>query len=332
MSFNFQLSLYLTTKYNYDFVYPVDSNKQTGHLREELKLTKDEFVEWKPSWELLPMFVRDEFLAALSNDFSYVSEIYSCRETAVCKGSFYDLWQSNMSIVFRQAYTTLTYPTAIPIPFKDVITSALLDPYGVNKTPKSVRCDLDSNTFGIGMKSGYWNKAWISLLTYFVKYGEFMWEISDVGYTDKFSLDQAVRAILDSWSGQVGFYTAFGLWLWANKDNNAIHADHDQFNGIHTSMDHYSSLYAPHMLVTFIKQYSLGLDRVSRLFLDNHGDKCRQAGLAIPPWYAAGGDNDYSLSESPEWNDYMGYDNEDEYGDHEEDDLDEDDYDFEEEW
>ena len=331
MSSDFQLSLYLTTSYNYDFAYPVDSNEQTNHLREELEIAKDEYEGWRPHWKLLPMYVRSEFLEALSNKFSYLTEIYSCRETAVSKGSYYDLWQSNMGMVYRQAYTTLTYPTAIPLPFKDIVTSALLDPYGVNKTPKSARCDLDSDTFGIGMKSGYWDKAWMSLLTYFAKYGEFMWESSDVGFTDKFSLDQAVRSILDSWSGQVGFYTAFGLWLWANKDFNAIHDGHIQFNGIHTAMDHYSALYAPNMLVDFIKQYGLTLDRVSGLFLDNHRGKCAHAGLEIPNWYMAGGDNDYSLSESPEWNDYMGYDSDDDE-DYDDADYDENDYDFEEEW
>ena len=336
MTSNFELCLYLSTKYQYHFSYPIDSNAQDDKLRDALGLSDEDFLEWKPDWQVLPLFNRTDFLKALSNDFSYISESHACREVALNKGAFYVDWQVGMNVLFRSSYITFGYPEQIPEPFKEIVTSALLDPYAVNKPGSSITCNLDDGKFSIGMQPGYWNKAWLSLLTYFAKYGDFMWESSGRDYSDKFSLDETVRAILDSWSGQVGFYSAFGLWLWANKNDGAINANYSQFNGIHNAMDHYTALYEPDSLLEFIAEYKLDLHRVSRLFLNLHKERCKSVGLFIPNWYEVGQDNDGSLAESPEWNDYMGYDDEDMDEDFDDGMGDYDDYpedwDFEEVW
>ena len=336
MTSNFELCLYLSTKHQYHFSYPIDSVSQDGKLRLALGISIEEFAEWKPEWQPLPLFNKTKFLKALSNDFSYVSESHQCREVALNKGAFYADWQVGMSVLFRSSYITLGYPEQISEPFKEVVTSALLDPYAVNRVGSNIICNLDDSKFSIGMQPGSWNKAWLSLLAYFAKYGEYMWEVNDIGQDGQFSLDETVRAILDSWSGQVGFYTAFGLWLWANKSEDAIHANYSQFNGIHNAMDHFSVLYVPDLLLEFIEQYSLDLYRTSRLFLNLHKERCESVGLTIPTWWKQGNENDQHLAESPEWNDYMGYS--DDYADEEMDDgmSDYDDYpedwDFEEGW
>ncbi len=326
MSSNFKLSLYLSTKYSYVFNYPVDSNKQNNNLRQELGLTDEEFIDWRPNWKSLPLYNRINFIDALSNNFSFVTEEHVCREIAMSKGAFYDQWQSAMGVVYQQSYLTLTYPEPIPQPFKDVVTSALLVPYSANTyRSQSIQCNLEDTKFGIGMYPAYWDKAWVSLLTYFAKYGEFLWEISGIGMDKQATLDQTIRAILDSWSGQVGFYTAYGLWLWENRFETAIRDPHKQFNGIHEAMNHFAALYEPNSLLRFIKQYSLDLGRVSRLFLNNHRERCEVAGLEIPSWYASGKGNDNYLAESPEWRNYMGLDDD---GDDDDDDF----YFEEEEW
>ena len=325
MTSNFELYLYLSTKYQYHFSYPIDSKSQNHELRDALGLSDEDFLNWKPDWQVLPLFRRDAFLDALSNDFSYISEAHACRELALNKGSFYADWQVGMSVLFRSSYMTLGYPEQIPEPFKEIVTSALLDPYAVNTVGSTTICNLDDGNFSMGMQPGYWNKAWLSLLTYFAKYGEFMCDIGDVGNDGNFSLDDTVRAILDSWSGQVGFYSAFGLWLWANKNDDAINANYSQFSGIHSAMEHYSALYEPELLLEFSVQYELDLHRVSRLYLNNHKELCKSIGFTIPAWWEQGDDNDQHLAESPEWNDYMGYDDEDEddvmddYDDYDED-------------
>lgn len=326
MTSSFQLSLFLTQQYHYQFSYPVNTNIQTNDLRVQLKLSEDDFESWLPDWQNLPMFHKQDFLDSLTNEFSVISEPHACRETAMSKGDFYNQWSSSMSMLFRQSYITLTYPHQIPDPFKNLVTSALLIPHGVNAADQNTMCNLDDSEFGIGMHPSFWNKAWLSLLTYFAKYGEFLWERSGVDYADQFSLDQAVRAILNSWYGQVGFYTAYGLWLWENRNDDAIHGTYNQFNGIHSAMDHFSTLYEPDSLLAFVTEYELDLDRVSRLFLLNHRSRCAASGFAIPSWFDAGSENDAYLAESPEWNEYMGYDDEDM------DELGESDYDFVEEW
>ena len=331
MTSNFNLRLYLCTKHQYRFSYPVDSNEQGHGLQSELGLSSDEWEDWKPNWQSLPMYERQKFLDALSNDFSYVSESQGCREIAMSKGQFYTDWIIGMGVIFRTSYTTLSYPEQIPEPFKKVVTEALLTPYAVNREGSDIICNLDDPHFGIGMNPGYWNKAWLSLLTYFAKYGEYMWEIGGGDYKDHYTLEQTIQAILDSWSGQVGFYTAFGLWLWADRRESAIHANYTQFSGIHNAMDHYSTLYVPDDLLEFIVEFGLSTDRVSRLYLNIHKERCESAGLALPSWYTSGGDNDRSLAESPEWNDYMGYDDDDDDEDYENYDDDED-YNFEEDW
>lgn len=329
MTSSFKLSLYLSTAYHYDFGYPVDSNEQNDKLRKKLRLTNDEFKDWKPDWKLLPMYERRKFLKALSNEFSYVSESHQCREVVMSKGEFYATWQTIMNMVYKTSYLTLTYPDQIPGSFKEVVTSALLKPYAVNMAGSHITCNLDDFQFSIGMHPSYWNNAWLSMLTYFAKYGEYMYELAvgRYGTKDQYSLDQTICVILDSWSGQVGMYTAFGLWLWAHNNVAAIRSNYNQFYGIHSAMDHFSTLYIPDELLVFVKQYDLGLHRVSKLFLDNHKARCESAGLIIPNWYEIGNENDHHLAESPEWNDYMGYyDEDDEYYE------DDDDYDFEEDW
>jgi hypothetical protein len=324
MTSSFELTLYLSQQHHYNFRYPIDSNKQSMDLGIQLGLTTDEFVSWKPNWQHLPMYHKDDFLKCLSNPFSYITETHVCREVAMSKGEFYDNWQAGMGMLFRKSYVTLTYPHQIPRPFHDIVTSALLIPHGVNSESQNTLCNLESREFGIGMHPGYWNKAWLSLLTYFAKYGEFLWENSGVSYDGQFSLDQTVTAILNSWSGQVGFYTAYGLWLWSNR-NDATSGNYNPFNGIHSAMDHFSALYKPNSLLEFIVEYELDLSRVSRLYLNNHRERCTSLGLTIPDWYTYGSDNDDYLAESPEWNEYMGYDDED-MDDYRE----ESDYDFEE--
>jgi hypothetical protein len=239
-----------------------------------------------------------------------------------------------MGMLYRSSYTTLTYPEQIPAPFKETVTSALLKPYAVNVPSQTTICNLDHTKFGLGLTPGSWNKAWISLLTYFAKYGEFM--VERAGVSGQLDLHQTIRAILDSWSGQVGLYTAFGLWLWANEDQNAIYGYYERFNGIHNAMDHYAALYKPDSLLKFIRQYELDLDRVSKLYLDNHLERCKSQDFSIPSWYLNGCENDDYLVESPEWNDYMGYTDEDDE-DYDEDydeeyDGDDDDWDFGEDW
>ena len=330
MTSSFSYSLYLSTKHQYKFSYPIGSDIQDFRLRDALGLTDAEFSTWEPTWERLPMYERAGFINALANDFSYITEEHACREIALAKGAFYRDWQSCMGMIYRSSYTTLTYPEPIPDSFMDIVSEVLLKPYAVNKVGQSTFCDLNAGDFGIGMNPNQWNKSWLSMLTYFAKYGEFMCDISDVSYKSQFDLDQTIRAILDSWSGQVGFYTAFGVWLWANKNESAIHTDASQFHGIYNAMDHYAALYKPDKLLEFIVQYELSLHRVSRLYLDNHRNRCESLGLSIPSWYNAGLENDNHLAESPEWNDYMGYSDDDDDENYEDYDDDED-YDFEEE-
>lgn len=333
MTSNFELCLYLSTKHQYHFSYPIDSQSQNYKLRDALGLSNEDFLEWKPNWQVLPLFKREDFLKGLSNDFSYISEAHACREVALNKGAFYADWQEGMGILFRTSYITFGYPDQIPEPFKEIVTSALLDPYAVNFKGSNVVCNLDDAKFSIGMHPGNWNKAWLGLLTYFAKYGEYMCDIGDVGNDGNSSLDQTIGAILDSWSGQVGFYTAFGLWLWANENEGAINANYSQFNGIHQAMDHYTALYEPELLLEFSVKYELGLHRVSRLYLTNHKGLCESIGLTIPAWWEHGNDNNRHLAESPDWNSYMGYDDVelDDDGMSDYDDYPED-WDFEEGW
>ena len=242
------------------------------------------------------------------------------------KGTFYANWRFGMNMLYKNSILVLEYPNQIPNIFKELVTTALLKPYAVNRGNSNIYCDLDKHTFGIAMNPAYWKTAWLSLLTYFAKYGEYLWDICDTELGKQANLDQTVRAILDSWSGQVGLYTAFGLWVWANKDEQFIHSSYDQFNGIHNAMNHFTILYAPNKLMNFLEQYNLGLDRCSRLFIKNYEERLILANYNLPAWYRRGEENDRSLSESPEWNDYMGYSDED----YDEDDADY--YDYPEDW
>ena len=326
---NFQLTLYLSKCTAYQFAYPINSNEQSFVLQTELGLTDKELLEFKPNFEHLNMYHKKKFLKTLNEaDFAMVSEEHQCREVVLEKGYQYLSFRNQMTMLYRDSLITLEYPHQVPAPFRDLLTTVILNNYAVNKLNSRIWCNLDADTFSIAMNPSYWDKAWLSLLTYFAKYGEFMWEVSDTSYNKQFSLDQTIHAILESWSGQVGYYTALGLWLWANDTTTAIHGYYEPFNGIYSAMDNYTTLYEPNKLLEFSKQYNLGLRRVSRLYLNNHRERCEAVGLSIPSWYDRGYENDHHLIESPEWNDYMGYDGEG-YDDEE---SDPDDWDFEEAW
>ena len=329
MTSNFEFSLYLSTRYQYKFSYPLDSKTQSSLLRQALKLSVDEFQDWKPNWQPMPQYEKKSFIDALTNnDFSFITEKHPCRELALSKGIYYLNWISNLSVVYRASFTILQYTEPIPAPFKDIVTNVLLVPYAVNRPGSDSVCNLDDATFGIGIHPTTWNIAWLSLLTYFAKYGTFLEDLAQERYgpKDQYDFTQVIRVILDSWDGQVGFYTAFGLWLWSARNEEAIHDSYRSHNGIHTAMDHYTSLYHPNKLLEFIELYDLDLSRVSQLFLQNHEARCKAAGLAIPAWFKEGSENAGYLAESPEWKEYMGYDDDDD-----DDDYDEDDYEFNEE-
>lgn len=332
MTSNFDITLYLTKCATYQFAYPIGSNEQVNNvLQAELKLTNEEYQSYEPNFKTLNLYDKVQFLKTLNEaDFAVISESYQCREVALNKGYDYFIWRTGLNMVYRDSLLELTYPHQIPAPFKELLTTTILNRYAVNKPLSHIWCDLDNDYFAIAMNPGCWNKGWLGLLTYFAKYGEFMWEISDTSYNEHFSLDQAIHAVLDSWSGQVGYYTALGLWLWGTDDSIAIHSYYPQADGIHNAMDNYTTLYAPDSLLEFSVKYGLGLSRVSRLYLNNHRARCEAVGLSIPSWYDNGCDNDQNLADSPEWFDYMGYSDEDsdEFRDEYDD---EDNYDFEEE-
>lgn len=327
MTSNFKFSLYLTKELNYIFSYPLDTGDQSYKIRQKLGLSKEDFEDWRPDWVRLPMFERVKFINALTeHDYVYITESHACRELAISKGEYYADWHSHLNVIYSSSYITLSYPENVPSSFKDVVDQALLKPYSVNKFNTSILCDLDAPNFGIAMSPGHWNKAWISLLTYFAKYGEFLLDLAQDRYGNKsqYSLDEIIQVILDSWSGQVGLYTAFGLWKWANRDEGAIHWNGSADSGIHSSMVTYTCLWDVDGLIEFLTEYELGLDRLNNLYVSNFKERLENLGFALPYWYKQGGTNDSCLSESPEWKSFMGYDDED-------DDYLDDDYDFEEE-
>lgn len=326
MPSNFILTLHLTKHYAYQFSYPIGSKPQHSAFRTELAMSTEDYESYKPQFQKLNLYDRRKFLKTINEaDFASVFETHACREIALSKGEFYSYWQSAMSVIYKHSMLSIEYPSQVPSTFKEIVTTALLDPYAVNQGGSHIHCDLDTSMFGLAMEPCYWNKAWLSLLTYFAKYGGFMDElaIGRYGSKDQYSLDEVIQVILDSWRGQVGLYTAFGLWLWANKDDAAIHGDYERFNGIHSAMNHFAALYAPYKLIEFLGQYNLDLDRVSRLFIQNYEERLEIADLQLPSWYVQGSDNDANLAESPEWNDYMGYgdDDDDEDGEYYGDDI-----------
>jgi hypothetical protein len=335
---SFKVSLYMTRYYNYKFAYPVDSNKQDYDYHCELPLPISVAENFIPTWENLPMFDKMKFINRITEDnYVMLTDEHQCREVAVNKGITYSNIRSSFTPIYRNSYLTMENYNPIPTPFTRVVSEFLLKPYNVNNNKSGIYCNLEDDHFGVGMYLNDWRKWWLSLLSYFSKYGEFLYEIAfdKFGNQDQYSLSEIIETILDSWSGQVGFYTAFGLWGYAQKNSQVINGMQtyrgEQYNGIHAFMDDLACSYQPTLLIDFCNEYGLSLDRVSKRFITNYKDRLEAAKYRIPWWFINGYLNDAHLADSPEYADFMGWsdDVENEYRD---DYYHDDDYDFEEGW
>jgi hypothetical protein len=336
MGSSFQLTMYLSKLDWFRYGYPQKDIVQHPELQGELGLSKEDYANWTPDHIQLPQFNDKKFLYALTNyDFVKIVESHSCREVAISKGMQLSQWRSAYSQLYKNSFITIEYPYQIPEAFHAVVTQALLRPYNINGQGQSAKCNLYEDTFVLALHPAIWKKPWISLLTYFAKYGHFLEALLDGdGIHGTASIDDTVSVVLDSWSGQVGFYTAFGLWSCYYQDPQAINgfdtANGIQFSGINHAMEVYTNAFCPSKLIEFIQSYDLGLERVSRLYLDNHKDLIEEANLVTPRWYTYGGHGYDNLSDSPEYASYMGWD--DDYDGDDDDNYDEeDDYD-EEDW
>jgi hypothetical protein len=336
---SFEVSLYLTSYYNYQFAYPVDSNRQGYDFLTELHgMSLEEAENWQPTWESLAMFDKVKFIEGLNNiECVKLSDSHQCREVAVSKGITYANMRSMLTPVYRNSYLTMESENPVPLGFTSVLTKALLSPYRVNTPDSGVTCDLRRSKFGIGMYLNEWRKPWLSLLSYFAKYGEFLEELaySEFGTKDQYSLEEIVDVILQSWSGQVGFYTALGLWSFANNNQQVINGigtyQGVQYNGIHSFMDDITCSYEPTLLTDFCSEFGLSLDRVSKRYLTLFRDRIeRTSNHRIPWWFKNGQANNYYFADSPEFAEFMGW-NEDEEEYHDDYEYD-DDFDFEEGW
>ena len=284
-------------------------------------------------FESVPFHNAREWLPTVTRfDNIMFVDSHDCREVACRKGVSYNNYRTVLGNMFNQSWIWLTSSDDIAHPFKDMLKRNVLRYYGIQTDPRfygdhtEVFMDLNKSSFSMKAYCGQWYVPWISLITYFVKYGEFLWELAGLG-TGDVSLDDSVDAILDSWSGEVGFHTALGLWLFAKGDRFLIQSDDTSYSGISSYISRYHSIMYPEKVFEFISEYGLNSDRLSKRFIDVHKPRMDALGLAVPLWYSRGGACNGDLSDSPEWMDWMGYD------DHVLDDyVDEDDYDFEEDW
>jgi len=313
MSFN--ISLYLT-KESRDIEYPiVDPNK----------------------YRLLPMYNQKDWLDMIADSRNVMfSDNHDCREVAVNKGITYHKYVTTFGNLFASSLIILSGDNYFPSVFAPLVRKTLLNKYGCSLYPEGITdhteivANLNDGTFELAVRPHAWRVPWLSLLTYFVKYGEFLTDLA--GYSPyEASLDDTVEAILDSWSGEVGFHTALGLWLFANDDANLIYGCETWYNGISSYLSNHLTIQYPDSVFNFIEHYGLNLDRVSKRFLDVHKLMVEAKGLNMPDWYTRGRSCNGDLSDSPEYMDYMGYDDyDDDYDDYDYDD--DDNYDFEEEW
>jgi len=295
-------------------------------------------IEDKGKYKQLSVYSGDDFLYGLTNyDNAKFSDDHECREVAVRKTLTYAQYRNSFGSIFISSFLEFTSSNVIPETFKPLLKETLLNKYGLTIDPMhtndhtSMFMDLEGiSTFNLGAYVGEPKIHWLSLLTYFVKYGEFLEDLVGWG-KGEVGLDETIPAILDSWSGEVGFHTALGLWLFAMKPNEIVHVDSTWCNGIHQLLAQRLTIDNPHWVFEFIDYYSLGIDRVSKKFIDIHKPRINERGFNLPWWYERGSIGYGSFSDSPEWASYMGFD-EDEDNDYEEGYYDEDYYDFEEEW
>lgn len=312
---SFEISLYVTKEHR-NIEYPISEDY---------------------NWHILPMFNQREWLPLFDDTMQNLKfyDTHDCREVACNKGASYDRMRTTFGNIFTDSMILLESDMDIPTCFRDVVETYLLDKYGCVSRPEyynedaSGWMDITKPGFSFATRPSNWNVPWTSLLLYFVKYGEFLTDLVG-GYNGaQVTLDETIEAIMQSWSGEVGFHTAFGLWLFANNNAEFMFGNKTWHSGISSYLARYHTIFYPDSLFSFLSEYGLGADCLSKAFLKAHRDRVVAAGYSLPQWFLSNRGCNGDISDSPEFRDYMGYDDYEDEDDYYEDY--DDDFDFEEE-